>query len=156
MVTTTIETTVVSPSEPTSPPPTSLTPPSSTTTFSPNFTGVMQEPIATLFSFQSTEPEKTIHAAEADDDDVMVPFTELQFNPKEEDIPNEFISGGDRGVSVGSSKGSGEDTRAVVGKVTSMKNPTTIPMNPIITSSTTTTTTGNLSQGNVDQSKVQN
>ncbi|CAI9292929.1 unnamed protein product [Lactuca saligna] len=94
IVTTTIKTFVVTPPQPTSPPPTSVTPPSSTTTFSPTFVGVIQEPIATLFSSQSTEPEKTITEAEADDDDVMVSFVELQFNLDEDDILDDLIMSG--------------------------------------------------------------
>ncbi|CAI9303657.1 unnamed protein product [Lactuca saligna] len=59
----------------------------------------MQEPIATLFSSQSIELKKTIHEAEAGDDDVMVSFTNFQFTPKEEDIPNELIINFDHEIS---------------------------------------------------------
>lgn len=51
----------------------------------------MQEPITTLFSSQSTEAEKSVREDEADDDNVMISFAELQFNPEENDIPDELI-----------------------------------------------------------------
>ena len=53
---------------------------------------------------------------------------------------------------VGSSKGSGEDTCVVVGKVFSTQIPTMIPMKPVSSIATTTT---NVSQANVDWSKLQ-
>lgn len=50
--------------------------------------------------------------------------------------------GGERGVD--SSNGPGDDSEVVVGKVISIQTPTTIPMKPVIISSTTTTTIRNL------------
>lgn len=56
----------------------------------------MQAPISTLFSSQLTEPEKNITKIDADDDDDddMVSFSDLQFNPEEEDIFDELIMSG--------------------------------------------------------------
>ncbi|CAI9269990.1 unnamed protein product [Lactuca saligna] len=81
---------VVPLTQPSSLPLTSVTPISSIVV-STTFVGVMQEPIATLFSSESTEPEKTIIETNVDDDDVIVAFAKLQFNPKEKDIRNELI-----------------------------------------------------------------
>lgn len=77
---------------------TTLTPPSSPITtsvpvsnISPTFFGIMQEPITTLFSSQSTEKSQPQPKADDDDDDVMVYFTELQFDREEDNIPDEMI-----------------------------------------------------------------
>ncbi|CAI9291038.1 unnamed protein product [Lactuca saligna] len=78
-ITTTVETTIVAPPQPASPPPTLVTPPSSTTTFSLTFAGVMQEPIASLFSSQLTESEKTINKAKVDDDNVMILNSKMNY-----------------------------------------------------------------------------
>ncbi|CAI9260126.1 unnamed protein product [Lactuca saligna] len=63
---------------------------------------------------------------------------------------------GDKGVGIDLSKRSREDSGVVVGKAMSKQIPTTIPMKLIITLSTTTTTTGNISQRYANQSNVQN
>ncbi|CAH1449341.1 unnamed protein product [Lactuca virosa] len=52
----------------------------------------MQEPITTLFSSQVTR--KSLPGDEDDDENVMVSFAELQFNPEENDIPDELIMSG--------------------------------------------------------------
>lgn len=44
---------------------------------------MFQEPITTLFLSQSTEHKKHVNEQEEDDDDVMVLFAGMQFNPKE-------------------------------------------------------------------------
>lgn len=54
----------------------------------------MHEPIATIFSSQSTEAEKVVHDKELNDDDIMVSFVDLQFDPEEENIPYELIMPG--------------------------------------------------------------
>lgn len=54
----------------------------------------MQEPIATLFSSQSTLVEKSIPEDEANDGDMMVLFADMQFNPEEDDVPDEAIMSG--------------------------------------------------------------
>ncbi|CAH1432086.1 unnamed protein product [Lactuca virosa] len=61
------------------------------TTVSPTFFGVIQEPITTIFSSHSPKAEKTIQEDEADDDNVMVSFVELQFGHEEEDIPDDLF-----------------------------------------------------------------
>ncbi|CAI9293078.1 unnamed protein product [Lactuca saligna] len=58
-------------------------------TISPTFDGIMQEPITTLFSSQSTENSQPKN--ETNDEDIMVSFADLQFNPREENIPDELI-----------------------------------------------------------------
>lgn len=78
---------------------TALPPPSSpiptfvpVSTISPTFSGIMQEPIATIFSYQSTE--KSQHENETDDEDVMVSFADLQFDLEVENIPDEMTMSG--------------------------------------------------------------
>lgn len=58
-------------------------------TISPAFFGVMQEPITTLFSYQSTT--KSPQGNKGDDEDIMVSFADIQFNQEEEDIPDDLI-----------------------------------------------------------------
>lgn len=58
--------------------------------------------------------------------------------------------GGEKGI--GSSKVSGEDIRKVVGKLMSTQIPTSIPMKPVVTTSTTITATLNV---DIDLSKLQ-
>ncbi|CAI9293186.1 unnamed protein product [Lactuca saligna] len=60
-----------------------------TSTILQTFFGVMQEPITTLFSSQSTK--KSNQEAGANNDDIMVSFVKIQFNPEEENIPDELI-----------------------------------------------------------------
>ncbi|CAH1425495.1 unnamed protein product [Lactuca virosa] len=92
--TTAIDTSTVPLPPPTSPPQPSTILPTSTSTVSPTFEKVMQEPITILFSSQSTDAEKTIHEEEINDDDVMVSFVDLEFNPNEDDVPDEAIMSG--------------------------------------------------------------
>ncbi|CAI9278260.1 unnamed protein product [Lactuca saligna] len=79
------------PPAPTSPPQISTILPTTTATVSPTFEKVMQVPITTLFSSQSIDTDKIIHEEEANDDDLMVSFADLEFNPNEDDVPNEAI-----------------------------------------------------------------
>ncbi|CAI9297224.1 unnamed protein product [Lactuca saligna] len=51
----------------------------------------MHESITTLFSSQSNEAERMIHDEEPNDDEIMVPFADLQFYPKEENVPDNLI-----------------------------------------------------------------
>ncbi|CAH1430022.1 unnamed protein product [Lactuca virosa] len=65
-------------------------------TVSPTYTNIMNKPITSLLSSQSTEGEKII--PEEDhvdvDDDVMVSFAEIQFDPEEDNIPNHILMSG--------------------------------------------------------------
>ncbi|CAI9264459.1 unnamed protein product [Lactuca saligna] len=89
---TTIDTSTIPP-PPTSPPQTS-TIPTSIAIVSPTFEGVMQELVAALFSSQSTD---IFHEEEEkNDDDVMVAFVDLQFNPEDEDVPENAIMSGNQ------------------------------------------------------------
>lgn len=54
----------------------------------------MHQPINLLFSSQSTEGEKTVPKSEQDDDDVMVYFAKIQFDPEEDNIPNHMLMPG--------------------------------------------------------------
>lgn len=47
-----------------------------------------------LHYFHLNPQKKSEPEPEADDDDVMVSFTELQFDPEEDNIPNEMIMSG--------------------------------------------------------------
>ncbi|CAI9296469.1 unnamed protein product [Lactuca saligna] len=71
------------------PPQTFIIPPTSTTPFSPTFDIMMQEPITTLFSSQFTESKNSISEDEAYNNDMMVSFVEMQFNPEEDDVLDE-------------------------------------------------------------------
>ncbi|CAI9264910.1 unnamed protein product [Lactuca saligna] len=51
----------------------------------------MHESITTLFSSQSTEAERMIHVEEPDDDEIMVSFVDRQFDPEEENVPDNLI-----------------------------------------------------------------
>ncbi|CAI9272160.1 unnamed protein product [Lactuca saligna] len=51
----------------------------------------MHEPITNLLSSQSTMVEKVVHDEEPNDDDIMVSFADLQFDPKEENVPDNLI-----------------------------------------------------------------
>lgn len=53
----------------------------------------MHEPIATVFSSQSTKPEM-IHNDELGDDEIMVTFSDIQFDPEEENILDDLIMSG--------------------------------------------------------------
>lgn len=88
-----IETTIVPPPPPSSPPATSMILPTSTFRVSPIFSKVMKEPVTNLFSSHSTESEQIIHEEE-NDDDVMVAFSDLAFNLKEDDVPSNAIMSG--------------------------------------------------------------
>ncbi|CAH1449526.1 unnamed protein product [Lactuca virosa] len=54
----------------------------------------MHEPITNLFSSQPTEAERMIHDEEPNDDEIMVSFVDLQFNPGEENVPEDLIMSG--------------------------------------------------------------
>ncbi|CAI9298410.1 unnamed protein product [Lactuca saligna] len=58
---------------------------------SPKYSGIIHEPITTLFSSQSTDIEKVVHEEEPNDDDIMVSFVNLQFDPNEENVPDNLI-----------------------------------------------------------------
>ncbi|CAI9284370.1 unnamed protein product [Lactuca saligna] len=49
---------------------------------------MMNEPIITLFSSQSTEGEMIVPEDELDDDEFMVSFADLQFDLEEDNIPD--------------------------------------------------------------------
>lgn len=68
-----INTTIVPP-----PPQTSTIPPTSTIVVSPTYKVVMNEHITSLFLSQSIEVEKIVNEEEADEDDIMVIFADLQ------------------------------------------------------------------------------
>lgn len=80
-LTSTIDTTGVEPLPPSPLPQTSTIVPTTVPTISPTFQGVMNDLITTLFSSQSTKPDIQIH--EENDEDQMVGFIELEFNPEE-------------------------------------------------------------------------
>lgn len=87
----TIETTVLDIS--TSLPPLSSPIPSSflASTISPTFSNIVHETITTLFSSQSVEPKRLVHDEEPNDDDIMVSFADLQFDPEEDKVPNNTL-----------------------------------------------------------------
>ena len=89
--TTTIKTTDIPPL--TSLPATSMIVPTSNSWVSRTFSKVMQELITTLFSFQSIDVDQVVHEEE-NDDDVMVAFSNLQFNPEEDDVPDNALMSG--------------------------------------------------------------
>ncbi|CAH1412173.1 unnamed protein product [Lactuca virosa] len=66
----------------------------SASTISPNFSNIMHQPITSLFSSQSTEGKKLVHEEDQDDDDVMVSFAEIQFDPEEDNIPDHMLMSG--------------------------------------------------------------
>ncbi|CAI9294638.1 unnamed protein product [Lactuca saligna] len=52
----------------------------------------MHEPNTTLFSSQSTEAERIVQEDEPNDDDIMVFFfDDLQFDPEEDNVPDNMI-----------------------------------------------------------------
>ena len=61
---------------------------------SPTYTTIMHEPITALSSSQSTEAEIAILDAKPNDDDVIVSFADLQFNPQEDNVPDDMIMPG--------------------------------------------------------------
>ncbi|CAH1453692.1 unnamed protein product [Lactuca virosa] len=54
----------------------------------------MHEPITTLFSYQSTEAERVVQEYEPNDDEIMVSFSDLQFNLEEDNVPDKMIMSG--------------------------------------------------------------
>ena len=64
----------------------------STITHSPTFDQVINQPINSLFSSQSTNPEKVNHDEEPNDDDVMVSFANIHFDQEKENIPDDLIN----------------------------------------------------------------
>ncbi|CAH1448140.1 unnamed protein product [Lactuca virosa] len=73
-----------------SPIPTSLP----VSTISPTYSTIMREPITTLFSSQSTKVERVVQEKEPNDDDIMVSFYDLQFEPEEDNVPDNMIMSG--------------------------------------------------------------
>ncbi|CAI9269136.1 unnamed protein product [Lactuca saligna] len=51
----------------------------------------MHQSITSFFSSQSTKCEKSILEDEKDDDDVIVSFEKIQFNPEEHRIPDHMF-----------------------------------------------------------------
>ncbi|CAI9277446.1 unnamed protein product [Lactuca saligna] len=93
--TTTINTTTTPQPPPTSPPPISTILPTTITIVLPYFQVVINEPIISLFSPQSTNVEKIVNKEE-DEDYAMVDFGDLEFNQDENDVPNNslmYVSG---------------------------------------------------------------
>ncbi|CAI9290567.1 unnamed protein product [Lactuca saligna] len=60
-------------------------------TISPTFSNIMNQPITSLFPSQSTEGSKSIPDDNTKDDDVMVSFPDIQFDPEEENIPDYML-----------------------------------------------------------------
>ena len=46
------------------------------------------------FNPSINEAEKIVNEEEADDDDMMVSFADMQFNPEEDDVPDDAINSG--------------------------------------------------------------
>lgn len=89
ILTSAVNTSVVTPPLP-PPPPTFMIIPTSVHVVSPTFQEVMKEPIDALFSSQSTEPKSTINEEE-EDDDMMVEFSNLEFDLEEDNAPDNAI-----------------------------------------------------------------
>ncbi|CAI9262672.1 unnamed protein product [Lactuca saligna] len=77
----TIETSTIAPPPPFSPPPTSTIIQKTVCVLSPTFQGVINQPITSLFSFQSTDQETPSN--EDKEEDEMVAFDELEFDHEE-------------------------------------------------------------------------
>lgn len=60
-------------------------------TISPTFSNIMNQPITSLFPSQSIEGSKSIPDDNTEDDDVMVSFTDIHFDPGEENIPDHML-----------------------------------------------------------------
>lgn len=52
---------------------------------------IMHEPITTLFSSQFTVIERIVQEDEPNDDENMVSFADLIFDPKEDNVPRNMI-----------------------------------------------------------------
>ena len=55
---------------------------------SPTVTHIINQPITSLFSSQSTDPPKFIDDTDTDDGGFGGTFADLEFDPEEEDIPD--------------------------------------------------------------------
>lgn len=51
----------------------------------------MHEPITTLFSSQSTEPNIFVHDEEPNDDEIMLSFADLQLDLEEDNVPDNIL-----------------------------------------------------------------
>lgn len=51
----------------------------------------MHKSITTIFSSQSTKLERLVHDEEPNDNEVMVSFADLQFDPEEDNVPNNML-----------------------------------------------------------------
>lgn len=54
----------------------------------------MHEAITTLFSLQSTEALRIFQDDEPNDDDILVSFSDLQFDPEKDNVPDNMIMSG--------------------------------------------------------------
>ncbi|CAI9259821.1 unnamed protein product [Lactuca saligna] len=60
-------------------------------TVPPTYNTIMNQPITSIFPSQSTEGDKSIPDDSQDDDDFMVSFADIQFDPEEENIPDHIL-----------------------------------------------------------------
>ena len=72
------------------PTPTSL--PASST--SPIYHNILNQPITSLFPYQSTEGTKSTPYFDQDDNDIMVSFADIQFDSKEDNFPDHMLMSG--------------------------------------------------------------
>ncbi|KAL7601611.1 hypothetical protein Lser_V15G20875 [Lactuca serriola] len=63
-------------------------------THSPTFDTIMQQPITSLFASQSTKEPITVHDDETDDAGFVGSFADIEFDPEEENIPNNMLMSG--------------------------------------------------------------
>ncbi|CAI9286228.1 unnamed protein product [Lactuca saligna] len=63
-------------------------------TISTTYSNIMNQPVTSLFSSQSTKGETSIPEDDHDADDVMVSFIEIQFDPEEDNIPDQIHMSG--------------------------------------------------------------
>ncbi|CAI9276829.1 unnamed protein product [Lactuca saligna] len=61
---------------------------------SPTFTHILNQPIISLFSSQSTDPPKSIDDTETDDGGFGSTFDDLEFDQEEEDILDHILMSG--------------------------------------------------------------
>ncbi|CAI9285614.1 unnamed protein product [Lactuca saligna] len=63
----------------------------STSTHSPTFENILNQPITSLFSSQSTEPKTVQEEDTTKDNDFIRMFADITFDPEEENIPNHML-----------------------------------------------------------------
>ncbi|CAI9302356.1 unnamed protein product [Lactuca saligna] len=63
----------------------------STTTHSPTFDQVINQPITSLFPYQSIDPPKLVHDDDTDDGGFRGSFVDLEFDPEEEDTLDHML-----------------------------------------------------------------